>query len=76
MKLNDEYKVIIESFDMNGLGVCHLDNKVVFVENALEGEEAIIEITSIHSKYVFSKAKKILKKSEHRILDLEDINKL
>lgn len=76
MKLNDEYKVIIESFDMNGLGVSHLDNKVVFVENALEGEEAIIEITSIHSKYVFSKAKKILKKSEHRILDLEDINKL
>ena len=54
MKLNDEYKVKIESFDMNGLGVCHLDNKVVFVENAMEGEEVIISITSIHSKYVFS----------------------
>ncbi len=76
MKLNDEYKVKIESFDMNGLGVCHLDNKVVFVENAMEGEEAIIEITSIHSKYIFSKAKKILKKSEHRILDLEKTNEL
>ena len=50
------YKVTIESFDMNGLGVCHIDNKVCFVENALEGEEVIIEITSIHSKYIFSKA--------------------
>ena len=76
MKLNDEYKVMIESFDMNGLGVCHLDNKVVFVENAMEGEEAIIKITSIHSKYVFSKAIEILKKSPHRILDLEETNKL
>ncbi len=76
MKLNDEYKVTIESFDMNGLGVCHLDNKVVFVENAMEGEEAIIEITSIHSKYIFSKAKKILKKSPNRILDLEESIKL
>ncbi len=76
MKLNDEYKVKIESFDMNGLGVCHLDNKVVFVENAMEGEEAIIEITSIHSKYVFSKAKKILKTSPNRILDLEEALKL
>lgn len=76
MKLNDEYKVMIESFDMNGLGVCHLDNKVVFVENAMEKEEAIIKITSIHSKYVFSKAIEILKKSPHRILDLEETNKL
>lgn len=76
MKLDDEYKVIIESFDMNGLGVCHIDNKVVFVENAMEGEEVIISITSIHSKYVFSKAIKILKESPNRIMNLEETNRL
>ena len=44
MKLDDLYNVTIESFDVNGYGVCHIENKVVFVENALEKEDVEIKI--------------------------------
>jgi len=76
MKENDTYKVLIESFDVNGYGVCHIDSKVVFVMYALENEECIIKITNIHKKYVFSEAIKILKPSPNRILTLEEMSKL
>jgi 23S rRNA (uracil1939-C5)-methyltransferase len=76
MKLDDEYKVIIESFDVNGYGVCHIEGRVVFVEYALEGEEVIIKITNIHKKYCFAKAIKVIKASKHRIMSLEEINNL
>lgn len=76
MKLDDEYKVIIESFDVNGYGVCHIEGRVVFVEYALEGEEVIIKITNIHKKYCFAKAIKVLKASPHRIMSLDEINNL
>ncbi len=76
MKLDDEYKVIIESFDVNGYGVCHIEGRVVFVEYALEGEEVIIKITNIHKKYCFAKAIKLLKASPHRIMSLDEINNL
>ena len=76
MKENDIYQVKIESFDVNGYGVCHIDNKVVFVLYALEGEEVKIKITNIHKKYVFSEAVEIIKKSPHRLLSLEEINNL
>ena len=72
MKINDEFKVTIESFDMNGLGVCHIDNKVVFVNYAMAFEEVIIKIINMHSKYVFADAIKIIKKSPNRIMELED----
>ena len=60
------YKVKIESYDVNGYGVCHIDKKVVFVEKALKDEEVIIEITNEHKKYAFAKIVKILAKSSHR----------
>ncbi len=70
MNVGDTYKVNIDSFDVNGYGVCHLDKKVVFVQGAMEGEELIIEITSIHKNYLFAKIKRILKKSNDRIESL------
>ena len=60
------YKVKIESYDVNGYGVCHIDKKVVFVEKALKDEELIIEITNEHKKYAFAKVIKILSSSSHR----------
>ncbi len=76
MKLNDEYKATIESFDVNGYGVCHIEGRVIFTEFALEGEEVIIKITNIHKKYCFAKTIKVLKKSPHRTLELNEINNL
>ncbi len=67
MELNETFKVKIDSFDINGYGVCHIDKKIVFVEGAMEGEEVIIKITDIHSKFCFAKAIKVLSESNHRI---------
>ena len=67
MKLDETFKVKIDSFDINGYGVCHIDKKIVFVEGAMEGEEVIIKITGIHSNFCFAETIKILSKSEHRI---------
>ena len=67
MELNQTFKVKIDSYDINGYGVCHIDKKIVFVEGAMEGEEVIIKITDIHSKFCFSKAIKILTPSKDRI---------
>jgi len=72
MKLNDKYIVKIESFDINGYGVCHIDNQVVFVIGALEGEECEINIINIHKKYSFAETTKVIKKSPHRILSLDE----
>jgi len=66
MELLKTYKVKIESFDVNGYGVTHIDNKVLFVEGALEGEEVIARITSIHKKYAFSVCERVLTSSSER----------
>ena len=67
MKEKETYKVDIESFDINGYGVCHIDSKIVFVIGAVEGETAIIEIINVHKKYAFAKLQRILKESPKRV---------
>ena len=67
MKLNETYKVNIESFDINGYGVTHIDSKIVFVIGGVVGEEDIIEIINIHKKYAFAKLIKIITPSEMRV---------
>ena len=60
-------KVTIENLDDFGRGIAHINNKVVFVENALPEEEVEIEI--IKDKKSFSEAKvtKYLKFSKNRV---------
>lgn len=67
MHEGETYKVIIESYDVNGYGVCHINDLVVFVKNSLVDEEVIIKITNVHKKYAFSECIKVLKESSHRI---------
>ena len=67
MDVNKTYKLQIEDYDMNGFGISHLDNKVIFVEGAMKDEEVIAKITNIHKKYAFAEAVRILTKSELRI---------
>ena len=76
MELNETFKVKIDSYDINGYGVCHIDKKIVFVEGAMEGEVVIIKITDIHSKFCFAKTIKILEKSPNRIESLCPYSKL
>ena len=67
MELNETFKVTIDSYDINGYGVCHINKKIVFAEGALLGETVIIKITDIHKNFCFAKTIKVLEKSEHRI---------
>ena len=67
MLVDETYKVLIESYDVNGYGVCHINDLVVFVSNALVGEEVICKITNVHKKYAFSECIRVLKRSDHRI---------
>ena len=68
MELLKTYKVKIEGYDVNGYGVTHIDNKVLFVEGALEGETVIAKITNIHKKYAFSVCERVLDKSPDRTI--------
>jgi len=70
MEIGNTYKVLIDSYDVNGYGVAHIDKKIVFVEGAMEGEEVICEITNSHKKYAFAKVNRILQKSDKRIESL------
>lgn len=60
-------KVLIEKLDDFGRGIAHINNKVVFIENALP--EEVVEIEIINDKKSFSEAKvtKYLKLSKDRI---------
>ena len=60
-------KVLIERLDDFGRGIAHINNKVVFIENALP--EEVVEIKIINDKKSFIEAKvvKYLKLSKNRI---------
>ena len=54
MEINETYKLTINGYDMNGYGVAKLDNRVIFVEKAMDGEVVIAKITNVHKKYAFA----------------------
>lgn len=67
MEINETYKLTINGYDMNGYGVAKLDNKVIFVEKAMDGEVVIAKITNVHKKYAFAVMIKLLSPSKNRI---------
>lgn len=68
MEVGMTYTASVESFDMNGFGVAHIENRVVFIDGAMKEELILCEITNVHKKYAFAKTLKILKASENRII--------
>lgn len=67
-KLGDIMETLkIEKLDHQGRGISHLDHKIVFVENALEGEVVKIQILNEKKNFIEAKALEITKKSENRI---------
>lgn len=60
-------KVLIEKLDDFGNGIAHLNNKVVFVENALPNELVEIKIINEKKNYCEAKVVKYLKKSKDGI---------
>ena len=60
-------KIKIERLDDFGRGIGYIDNKIVFVENALPGEEVNIEITNEKKNYCEAKVINIESTSSKRI---------
>ena len=60
----------IDSLDHNGRGIAHLSNKVVFVENALEGEIVEINILKDKKNYIEANVSRYIQKSDERIENL------
>ena len=67
MKPSETYNLKIDSFDVNGYGVAHHQNKVIFVMGAMAGETVIARIVNVHKKYAFAEALEILEVSPDRI---------
>ena len=67
MKPSDTYNLKIDSFDVNGYGVAHYDNKVIFVMGAMAGETVIAQIVNVHKKYAFAETIEIIEASSLRI---------
>lgn len=59
--------VTIESLDHFGLGIAHINEKIVFVENALPGEVVKIEKLEDKNKYMKARVLEYIKKSDKRI---------
>ena len=60
-------KVLIEKLDDFGRGIAHMNNKVIFVKNALPEEEVEIKIINDKKSFSEAKVKKYLKLSKDRI---------
>lgn len=72
MKIKDRFSVVCEGITYEGLGVCKVDNMVVFVDNLITDEEAVIEIEKVKKKYAFANVIEIKKKSSQRVKPLCD----
>ena len=57
----------IESLNDQGKGVCFVDNKITFVDNALVGEEVELNITRKASKFNSAYVTKYIKTSDKRV---------
>lgn len=56
----------IERLDHHGRGIAHSGGKIVFVENALEGESVRVEFTKVTSKYIEARVVDYIEKSNKR----------
>ena len=63
----DPVTVTIESLSHDGRGVCHVNGKVVFVDEALPAETVEFVYTDSRKDYAEGKVVKVLNRSEHRV---------
>ena len=67
MKEKDVIKLTCDNLNHDGLGVAKVDSFPVFVFNFLPGEEALIEVTKVHSNYAIGKVIELLNASSDRV---------
>lgn len=66
--MNKQLTLIIERLDGNGCGVASFNQKSVFIENTLPGEQVVAKVVEQSSKYIKAKLLHVNKPSEHRII--------
>ena len=67
MKVNDEYKIVIDNEDYIGNGVTRINNFVTFILNGLKGEIVRVKIIYIHKRFAIAEIIEQITSSEHRI---------
>src|SRR5574344_297159 len=67
MNRNDKCRLDIVGLDHQGRGIGKIDNKVVFVSDALPGEDVEVFITNSKSKFAEGRVINYIKKSNDRI---------
>ncbi len=66
MKKREEIEVEIEKLAFGGKGLARLENRVVFVEKGIPGDQAIIRIRKIKSNYAEARLIRLIKPSPLR----------
>ena len=66
IKTGELYRVKIDDVNIFGNGICRIDDFVVFVKNALTGEECKIEIDDVSKKFGYATVKKHFSASPSR----------
>lgn len=64
---NRIYETVCEGYTNEGLGVCRIQGRAVFVPGALNGERISVKITKISTSVAYGKIESILSPSEFRI---------
>ena len=67
MKINDEYKIVIDNEDYIGNGVTRINNFVTFILNGLKGEIVKVRIIYIHKRFAIAEIIEQITSSKHRI---------
>jgi len=65
--MNIKNNILIEKLDDHGRGISYIDNKIIFIDNALPGEIVDIKITYETKKYYEGVVLKYIKKTIDRI---------
>ncbi len=67
MKKNELYPAGITGYTSEGMGVCRIDGRAVFVKGAIAGERCVVRILKVGSNAVYGKLEQLLEPSPHRI---------
>ena len=68
LRKNEIYTVTIEAYTSDGLGVCHIENRAVFVPKVLVGESCVIKILKVTATAVYGKLEELISASPNRLV--------
>jgi 23S rRNA (uracil1939-C5)-methyltransferase len=67
MKKNELYPAEITGYTSEGLGVCRIEGRAVFVKGAIAGEQCLVRILKVGKTAVYGKLEQLTKPSPHRL---------